>query len=189
MKSQRSLEKSREHNWTAESAEAFAHRIAFDFIAQIERYLHATGIERNVLADRLGVSAGAVSQVLNNPQNLKLSTIGRYCQALGLKASVVAYDDGDHDNKLGLINSQVFVACWEKLDRPRDSWAIRELDTLYAGNSVTIYVQLYITTHNITTHNAAFCAPYPCTIVNGISENTVTQSLGSVSLPSTSEAL
>lgn len=144
MEHQKRLGKKQTQNWVAESADAFAHKIAFDFIAQIEKYIAVRGIERSALAQLLGVSAGAVSQVLNNPQNLKLNTIGKYCQALGIKASVVAYDDGDPKNELGLISSEVFSHCWERLNRPRDNWSLREMEAMYSGTTVVIYVQFFV---------------------------------------------
>ena len=64
----------REQHWTAEDAVALAHRLVFDFIAQIEKKLDAMGINQTELARKPGVSEGAVSRLLNNPQNLTLKT-------------------------------------------------------------------------------------------------------------------
>lgn len=77
-------------HWTEASHEAFAHRIAFDFIAQIEKRMDAMPISQADLARMLGVTEGAVSHVLNNPQNLTLKTIAKYSRVLGLKASILA---------------------------------------------------------------------------------------------------
>jgi transcriptional regulator with XRE-family HTH domain len=115
---------SREQHWTAESADAFAHKLALDFIAQIENRLQELELSQNELARKLGVSEGAVSQVLNNPQNLTLKTIAKYARALGIKAAIVAYNDSDPSNEKGLINPGVFSTCWERAGNPRDMWSL-----------------------------------------------------------------
>src|SRR5579872_980548 len=131
---QRSLNMVQEHHWTEESADAFAHRIAFDFIAHVENRLAELAMKQSELARKLGVSEGAVSKLLNNPQNLTIRTIANYSRALGLKASIVSYDDGDTENLDGPINSGVFTACWERAGKPKDVWA---LETLPVQNSTT----------------------------------------------------
>ena len=115
----------RERHWTAEGANAFAHKLAFDFIAQIENRLQELELSQNELARKLGVSEGAVSQMLNNPQNLTLKTIAKYACALGIKTAIVAYDDGDPSNERGLINSGIFGTCWERAGKPRDIWSLK----------------------------------------------------------------
>ena len=50
--------------------------------------------------------------------------------ALGMKASIVAYEDGDPENKRGPINSTVFQICWERCGKPRDLW---DLQHMHAG--------------------------------------------------------
>lgn len=131
-------------NWTAESADAFAHKLAFDFIAQLERLIEARRTSKTKLAKKLGVSQSAISHVLNNPQNLTLRTIAKYSQALGAKAAIVSYDDGDRENENGLINSQVFSACWVNAGKPRDVWDVEEnriatTQRLFISISFTFY--------------------------------------------------
>ncbi len=116
-----------ESHWTEKSAEDFAHRLAFDFVAQVEDRLDRLPMKQSELAHKLGVSEGAVSKLLNNPQNLTIRTIANYARALGMKASIVAYDDGDTANLNGPINPGVFSACWEKFGKPRDLLAFQEL--------------------------------------------------------------
>lgn len=111
-------------HWTNESVEAFTFRIAADFVAQLEMRMEAEGTKQQEFAERLGVSEGRVSQVLNNPGNMKLGSMVDYARALGLKISIVAYDDGDPGNHNGPINSQVFTECWERLGAPQDLFGL-----------------------------------------------------------------
>jgi len=111
-------------HWTEENAEAFAHKMAFDFIAQIEEKLETLPMSQAELARELQVSEGAVSKVLNNPQNLTLKTVAKYSRALGIKAAIVAYDDDDPQNEKGLVGSEIFTTCWEGAGKPRDVFAL-----------------------------------------------------------------
>jgi transcriptional regulator with XRE-family HTH domain len=129
----------RDKNWTAESSDAFAHKIAFDFIAQFEQFMKSKKTNRKELARKLGITAGAVSHTLNNPQNLTLKTIAKYCQAVGWKTAIVPYYDSDPENHSGLISSAVFNACWRYLGRPRDRWEFEEKVTAQSS-SITIYI-------------------------------------------------
>ena len=70
------------------------------------------------------VSPGRVSQVLNNPGNLTLKNTVRCARALGMKVAVVAYEDGDPKNKKGLVNSEIFHACWKNAGSPSDFFAL-----------------------------------------------------------------
>jgi hypothetical protein len=47
-----------------------------------------------------------------------------FARALGMKVSIVAYDDGDSENKNGPIIPDVFVKCWEKCNRPQDLFEV-----------------------------------------------------------------
>lgn len=123
-------------HWTAESNEAFLHKISFDFIAQLEKKIAEIGIPHGTLARKLGVSEGAVSHILNNPENLTLKTIVAYARVLGLKVSVVAYDDGDRNNERGPIDSELFAACWENAGKPSDFWSLRDKLQLATTDSV-----------------------------------------------------
>jgi len=89
--------------------------MAFDFVAQVEKRMEALPISQSELASRLGVSEGAVSKLLNNPQNLTLRTVAKYSRALGLNASIVAYDNRDQADSSGPILSEVFTTCWNAL--------------------------------------------------------------------------
>jgi predicted XRE-type DNA-binding protein len=107
-------------HWTARSTEDFAYRIASDFVAQIETKLEDKEMGRAEFAKAIGVTPGRVSQVLNNPTYFNLKSIVNYAKAVGMKVSIVAYDDGDLTNREGPINAQVFASCWQRAGRPRD---------------------------------------------------------------------
>jgi transcriptional regulator with XRE-family HTH domain len=113
-----------EHHWTAASDDAFLHRITFDFLTQVEKKMESTPISQAELAERLGVTESAVSRVLNSPQNLTLRTIVRYARAIGIKVSLVAYDDDDSEDFYGPVNSEIFSMCWQKAGRPHDYWEL-----------------------------------------------------------------
>jgi len=122
----KSMAKQSQQHWTSENISSFIHRLGFDFIVQLEKKMEALGLNQAALAQKLGVSKGAVSHVLNDPQNLTLKTIAKYARALGIKAAIVAYDDYDADGKKGFVNSEIFSACWEQAGRPYDFWALEQ---------------------------------------------------------------
>lgn len=107
-------------HWTMTSVDDFVHRLSFDFITQLAKRLESSPINRTEFAQKLGVSKGRVSQILNNPSNLTLNKAVKYARALGMKVSVIAYDDHDPKNENGPINSEIFTICWDKAGRPTD---------------------------------------------------------------------
>lgn len=112
-------------HWTSNDDKSFLSRITFDFVAQLEQKLETTGTTQADLATEMGVSEGAVSQVMGlSRTNLNLKTMARYARALGMKLAVVAYDDGDRENLRGPVGSEIFAICWERLGMPRDRWSI-----------------------------------------------------------------
>lgn len=125
-------------HWTAESNDAFLHKISFDFIAQLEKKMDALPLSQAALAKKLGVSEGAVSRILNNPQNLTLKTIVAYGRALGVKVSVLAYDDGDPHNERGPIDSEIFSACWKNSGSPRNFWDLKETKSAATTNLLVV---------------------------------------------------
>jgi predicted XRE-type DNA-binding protein len=116
-------------HWTARSIKDYLFRIAADFIAQLQNKMEATNILQDDLAKRLGVTKGRVSQLINHPGNFSLRKMIEYAKALGMKVSVVAYDDNDTENKMGPIDSEIFKTCWEQLGRPRDFWTLQDIIT------------------------------------------------------------
>jgi hypothetical protein len=84
----------------------------------------------------LKVSEGRVSQVLNNPGNLTLRKIVEYVRALGRKVAIVEYDDGDHENLKGPVNSEIFATCWYTAGAPDDFFALESA----AANKMTYMI-------------------------------------------------
>jgi transcriptional regulator with XRE-family HTH domain len=127
-------------HWTSESTEAFAYRISSDFVLQLEKRMEGH-ISQNDLARRLNVSKGRVSQVLNNPGNLTLKNVVQYARALEMKVAIVAYDDGDAENKNGPISSEIFYQCWKSNGKPTDFFSLQDCSavgsTLAAAPSAT----------------------------------------------------
>src|SRR5262245_32915062 len=117
-----------DRHWTESSIEAYVHRIATDWVVQIEKAMEVGPIKQSELAKALSVSSGRVSQVLNDPGNLTLKKIAEYARALGKKVAVVCYDDDDPENRNGPINSEIFAKCWERAGKPMDFFSLRESD-------------------------------------------------------------
>jgi len=129
-------------HWTERSIEDFVHRLSSDFVVQLGKRIEDDEVTKKQIADRLGVTGGAVSQVLNNPGNLELRTMVQYARALGLKVALVAYDDGDPDNNKGPIISEIFAKCWERLGKPQDFFDFNEMRQSTACWVLTKYHQL-----------------------------------------------
>lgn len=115
-------------HWTQRSVADFVYNISSNFVAQLETRMEEKEISRSELAARMNKSNGRVSQVFNNPGNLSLRVIVEYARTLDMKVSIVAYDDGDPDNKNGPINPEVFVKSWEKANRPLDLFEVAGAD-------------------------------------------------------------
>lgn len=121
-------------HWTERSVGDFLYRITADFVAQLETKIQAESLNKSDLAQKLGISKGRVSQILNNPGNLSLKTIIKFARVLGMKIAIVAYDDGDQENERGPINSEIFRICWENSGKPADFWSLHE----YACSASTV---------------------------------------------------
>jgi transcriptional regulator with XRE-family HTH domain len=137
----------KELHWTEESVDAFAHNLAFNFIAQIERKLESLPLSQTELAHRLGISEGAVSKVLNNPQNLTLKTIAKYARALQMKAAVIAYEDDDLKNEKGLINPDIFTTCWQRAGKPRNVWSLEASQAQRTGTTSIFLINYVFVSH------------------------------------------
>jgi len=137
-------------HWTARSIKDYLFRIAADFIAQLENKMDSLPISQDELARRLGVTKGRVSQLINHPGNISLATMIEYAKALGMKVSVVAYEDNDPKNTKGPIDSEIFRICWEQLGKPRDFWDTQEI----VSNNITAASYFPISQHLTATVNA-----------------------------------
>jgi transcriptional regulator with XRE-family HTH domain len=116
-------------HWTERSAEDFLYSIASDFVEQLQSKMKALdNMTRAKLSKAAGISKGRISQIFNDPGNISLDTIVRLARAVGLKVSVIAYDDvDDPNNERGPANAEIFNILWERAGRPFDMWDIREL--------------------------------------------------------------
>lgn len=114
-------------HWTERSVKDYLFRIAADFIAQLEKKMESLKMSQDELAQKLGITKGRVSQVLNHPGNLTLGNVITYARTLGMKVSIVAYEDDYPENKRGPINSEIFRICWEQSGKPSDFWAVQEI--------------------------------------------------------------
>jgi transcriptional regulator with XRE-family HTH domain len=71
--------------------ELAAARFAMSVDAALVAALEQAGVSKADLADILGVSASAASQVFDSEGNLRVSTIARYARALGYQAALQMY--------------------------------------------------------------------------------------------------
>ncbi len=140
-------------HWTSRSVNDLVYSVASGFVAQIETKMEDEDMDRKTLADVLKVTRGRVSQVLNDPSHCSLRGFARYALAVGMKMSVLAYDDGDASNKLGLINAEVFSDCWRRCGRPRDLFELRGV-----GGTAT-HGQIDQSIYEFTTPCAPFASP------------------------------
>ena len=112
-------------HWTGRSVKDYLFRIATDFISQLAKKMESLPLSQDGFAEKLGVTKGRVSQLLNHPGNISLAKMIEYASTLGLKVSVVAYEDDDPENKKGPIDSEIFQFCWERCGKPHDFWAFQ----------------------------------------------------------------
>jgi hypothetical protein len=112
------MELNSSEHWTAGSIQNFTYRIAADFLAQVETEIESGEVSRTLLAKRLDRTPGRVSQLLNNPGNLTITSAVRLVRAAGMKVALVAYKDNDPQNNNGPINSAIFSQCWKDVGAP-----------------------------------------------------------------------
>ena len=121
-------------HWTENSTDEFANRLSFDFITQLAKQMETLPLKQGEFARKLGLSKGRISQILNNPGNLTLNKAIQYARALGMKVTVVAYDDNDPKNERGPINADIFRLCWERAQKPVDFSMLRDIRQTVATN-------------------------------------------------------
>ncbi len=130
-------------HWTERSIDDFVHRITFDFVTQVDDELIRTGASHADLAEKLRVTKGRVSQIINSPANISLRNVVKYARAVGRKVALVLYDDNDSYNKNGPISSSVFSRCWEMAGRPSDFFQLAEAGTFWTV-SVSVTSNYYL---------------------------------------------
>jgi len=120
-------------HWTQNSTAAFVYSISSNFIAQIETKIEQDGILQNDVAAKMNKTRARVTQILNSPGNLSIRVMVELARAVGMKVSIVAYDDHDPTNMRGPIDPDVFRKCWEYADRPKNLFESERLKKLEDG--------------------------------------------------------
>jgi transcriptional regulator with XRE-family HTH domain len=109
------------NHWTQESAKDFAYHLSLDFFTQLQVRFEESDLLSKEFAEKVHLSPGRISQIFNSPpENPKVDSLVRYALGLGMKVSIVAYDDNDPTNDKGPVFSGVIAKCWEKMGKPRD---------------------------------------------------------------------
>jgi predicted XRE-type DNA-binding protein len=124
-------------HWTNRSTTDFVYRVSSDFVIQLETKLEKEAMNHKQFAELVGHGESRVSQIMNNPGNLSLSSIVKYARALGMKVAIVAYDDEDPDNHRGPIASTIFEECWNKAGRPKDFFELRDVAAIIQSHGAT----------------------------------------------------
>ena len=121
-------------HWTADNPLRMVRWVASDFIAQVEtRIEQIPGFTYAHLADRLKVSLGRVSQMMNSPGNFTLKNGVLYAGAVGMHAVVVTYPAGCNNGSP--ISGDVFRTCWEIAGCPTNMFEIHEATVGFASTS------------------------------------------------------
>jgi transcriptional regulator with XRE-family HTH domain len=97
---------------------SFANHVLFDFIDTLDSRLEELGLSRREFASKLGVTEGRISQVFNNPANFTMRKMVEWSRILGLKVSLVSFEDKD-DPSGAPVFSTSFKRSWEILGRPK----------------------------------------------------------------------
>lgn len=165
------MEELKKH-WTENGADDYLFRISADFMRFIEDAMDTEEINQAILADRLGVSEGRVSQVVNNPGNLTLRNVVQYARAVNRKVSLVGYDDGDRDNRNGPVQPEIFADCWERLGKPTDFFALpanadNRLVYYYSGRLLRLQVRAEPRADNLEKRNAATSSTFVIGALHG----------------------
>lgn len=126
-------------HWTARSPEDFLYSIASDFVEQLRAKMKTLGLSQSELALAAKVSKSYVSQVFNDPGNLSLITIVKFAKAVGMKVSIVGYEQSAKEAEtVGPINSEVFRLCWERQGKPIDLWSFKEQNVATTSNTIDV---------------------------------------------------
>lgn len=126
-------------HWTGRSPQDFLYSIASNFIEDLGARMEKIGMSKSQLAEGAKVHKSLVSRLFKNPGNLTLETMVKFARCVGMKVSVVAYEDiYDPDNNRGPIDSTVFRWCWEHANRPADMWDVEAIKESTAITTNTV---------------------------------------------------
>lgn len=107
-------------HWTGQSDEAFQYAVSSQFVDQVEVRLEELKMNYAELAKVLDITKSAVSQFMRDPQNLRLSTMTKMARVLGMKFTIVAYNDADASS--GPVEPTFVRKCWEHFGSPQNGW-------------------------------------------------------------------
>lgn len=111
-------------HWTERSPDDFLYSVASDFVEQLQERMDALPMNQSELAQAARVTKGYVSRMFKNPGNLSLVTMIKFARIVGMKLSIVGYQDAnDPDNTRGPISADVFRKTWKDAGSPSDMWA------------------------------------------------------------------
>jgi len=114
-------------HWTNKSFLDFVYGVGAGVVDQLQQALDRRRLTHADFARMVARSPGRVSQVMNNPGNLTLKTVGEWSRALGLGFSIVLYDDRGADLENGPIHPDIFRTCWESASRPRNQFELENI--------------------------------------------------------------
>lgn len=115
-------------HWTEESTDAYKYALTFDFIDQVEAQIELKGITFEQLAVTVNYSPESLKKLFENPWDMTIEFMIKLCKAVGMKLSLLAYDDNDPENYGGPINSQIILNCWEDRGKPKNMFDLGEVD-------------------------------------------------------------
>jgi len=122
-----------EKHWTAESDENFWFAVVLDCLFQLENRMAELGMNYAEFSERVGLSEDEIERLFNEDSDeIPMTTLVKWAKALGMKLTLVAYDDGDvkvgsEDNaRCGPVNPEIFAHCWKIMGKPRNVWDIRK---------------------------------------------------------------
>lgn len=108
-------------HWSAKSDDDFRFCVASQFVDQIEKRLEELEMSYTDLAKKINRTLGRVSQFMNDPGDLKLSTMVRIVRVLGLKFTIVVYAE---DQSRGIVEPVFVKRCWEHHKCPTNRWDV-----------------------------------------------------------------
>jgi hypothetical protein len=101
-------------HWTARTTQDYKYCIVYNTVAQLDHFLM--------------LKNGDYSEhfLVDDPGAVSLEEVIKLVRSHGLKLVMLAYDDGDPENKRGPVNSEIFVECWKRCGKPIDFFELEE---------------------------------------------------------------
>lgn len=118
---------------TTPAAETMTEKMTIDTLSDVFLRMKELGINQKQLAERLGISASALSKLLSNGSNLRYSTVARLAAALDcdvVSPKLVPIETESTYESIGTLSSQM-TSRTEVHERING----RELDSQYKSDS------------------------------------------------------